>query len=59
MKEDKIELLNCPFCGSEADIDSSPTQEVIRCRICPASMVHDGSSKALRYMWNSRVNREK
>jgi hypothetical protein len=48
-------LLSCPHCGSDAEHESTITQEVIRCAMCPATMMHDGSFAALRSMWNFRT----
>lgn len=50
-----IDLLNCPFCGSEAEHESTITEEVIRCTLCPATMYYDGSGDAVKAMWNARA----
>jgi DNA-directed RNA polymerase subunit RPC12/RpoP len=49
------DLLGCPFCGSEVYHESTITEEVIRCTLCPAKMVYDGSFEALKVMWNHRA----
>ena len=48
------ELKNCPFCGSDVETESTITEVVIRCTLCPARMIYDGSQKALTAMWNRR-----
>jgi len=44
----------CPFCGNPVEHESTITEEVIRCTMCPAKMVYDGSYAALFAMWNAR-----
>jgi len=44
----------CPFCGNPVEHESTITEEVIRCTMCPAKMVYDGSYAALFAMWNTR-----
>ena len=48
------ELKPCPFCGNPVEHESTITEEVIRCSMCPAKMVYDGSYAALFAMWNTR-----
>jgi len=48
------ELRECPFCGNPVEHESTITEEVIRCSMCPAKMVYDGSYAALFAMWNAR-----
>jgi hypothetical protein len=49
------DLLGCPFCGSEVYHESTITEEVIRCTLCPASMIYGESFEALKSMWNYRA----
>jgi hypothetical protein len=48
-------LLNCPFCGSPAEHESTVTQEIVRCTFCPANISYDGSGAGVKSMWNGRV----
>ena len=56
---DSAQLLDCPFCGSPAEHESTVTQEAVRCKLCPAVMAHSGSGAAVRAMWNTRVERRR
>ena len=52
------ELKPCPFCGSEAERESSQFVEVVRCTLCPSVMAHDRSGGAVIAMWNTRTTLE-
>lgn len=55
------ELLPCPFCGGEAELDDSLAQwdHAVQCRECHASTyLWDSDAEAIKY-WNCRANRKK
>jgi hypothetical protein len=54
MGDDGYKVKNCPHCGAEAYHESTVCEEVVRCRLCPAAMIYDGSGLALVAMWNAR-----
>jgi hypothetical protein len=56
-KEDLI-WLNCPFCGSIVETESTKDYEIVRCTLCLASMIYSGSAITLNSMWNNRSNNE-
>ena len=55
MSEEEKFIKCCPFCGSGVYHESTITEEVIRCALCPAKMVYDGSFETLKSMWNYRA----
>lgn len=54
--EPEIELLNCPYCGNNAEYcEGNNTQaDAIYCSECPLGVEHDGMSfKMLVLVWNN------
>ncbi len=47
-------LIECPFCGSEAEHISKPNVEIIQCTLCDMGRAYEGSGDALIAMWNTR-----
>ncbi len=53
-----MKLKPCPFCGAQAEHESTVIEEVVRCTMCPVVMMYGGSAVALEAMWNNRCDKE-
>ena len=57
MPDLELTWLACPCCGSPVETESTITEEVVRCQLCPLKMVYKGSQSAMNAMWNSRAKK--